>query len=86
MQMVDVHLPTSDGRELVLSRYTQPGPEHRMLLNVLKLRSPEQPRQSITARQVLRRNPAPLWWGPAGAALTKSTLRVLRTRELRKIG
>ena len=24
MQMVDVHLPTTDGRELVLSRYTSP--------------------------------------------------------------
>src|SRR6478752_7506120 len=24
MQMVDVHVPTTDGRELVLSRYTQP--------------------------------------------------------------
>ena len=24
LQMVDVHIPTTDGRELVLSRYTQP--------------------------------------------------------------
>ena len=32
MQMVDVRMPTTDGRELVLSRYTQPEPEHRMLL------------------------------------------------------
>ena len=31
MQMVDVHLPTTDGRELTLSRYTQPAAEHRML-------------------------------------------------------
>jgi hypothetical protein len=57
MQMVDVHLPTSDGRELVLSRYTQPEPEHRMLLNVLKLRLPEQPPPKITARQVQQRHP-----------------------------
>ena len=35
MQMVDVHLPTTDGRELVLSRYTQPEPEHRMLAGPL---------------------------------------------------
>ena len=33
MQMVDVHVPTTDGRELVLSRYTQPEAEHRMLLD-----------------------------------------------------
>jgi hypothetical protein len=30
MQMVDVHIPTTDGRELLLPRYTQPEPEHRM--------------------------------------------------------
>ena len=30
MQMVDVHLPTTDGRELTLSRYTQPEAEHRV--------------------------------------------------------
>jgi hypothetical protein len=51
MQMVDVHLPTTDGREFVLSRYTQPEPEHRMLLDMLKLRLPEQPPPKITAPQ-----------------------------------
>ena len=35
MQMVDVHVPTTDGRELVLSRYTQPEADHRMLLDLL---------------------------------------------------
>ena len=24
MQMIDVHLPTTDGRELLLTRYTEP--------------------------------------------------------------
>lgn len=52
MQMVDVHLPTTDGRELVLSRYTQPEPEHRMLTDGLRLRLPEQPPPRITARQI----------------------------------
>jgi len=56
MQMVDVHLPTTDGRELVLSRYTQPEPAHRMLLQHLQLRLPEQPPPKITALQV--RHPA----------------------------
>jgi hypothetical protein len=43
MQMVDVQLPTTDGRELTLSRYTQPEPEHRMLLDQLRLSLPSQP-------------------------------------------
>jgi hypothetical protein len=35
--MIDVHLPTTDGRELVLTRYTEPEPELNLLLNKLKL-------------------------------------------------
>ena len=54
MQMVDVHVPTADGRELVLSRYTQPEPEHRMLLDLLRLNLPEQPPPKITAKQIHR--------------------------------
>ena len=51
LQMVDVHLPTTDGRELTLSRYTQPEAEHRMLLDQLRLRLPGQPPPKITAAQ-----------------------------------
>lgn len=51
IQMVDVHLPTTDGRHLVLSRYTQPEPEHRMLLDLLRLQLPAQPPPKITAKQ-----------------------------------
>ena len=50
--MVDVHLPTTDGRELTLSRYTQPEPEHKMLLDQLRLTLPSQPPPKITATQV----------------------------------
>jgi hypothetical protein len=50
MQMVDVHVPTNDGRELILTRYTQPEPEHRVLLDLLKLRLPAQPPPKITAK------------------------------------
>jgi transposase len=49
MQMVDVKLPTTDGRELTLSRYTQPEAEHRMLLEQLRLELPRQPPPKITA-------------------------------------
>lgn len=51
MQMVDVHLPTADGRELTLSRCTQPEAEQRMLLDPLRLHLPGQPPPKITAAQ-----------------------------------
>jgi transposase len=57
MQMVDVKLPTTDGRELTLSRFTQPEPEHRMLLDLLRLELPAQPPPRITAKQVSQRTP-----------------------------
>ena len=57
MQMVDVHIPTTDGRELLLSRYTQPEAEHRMLLQQLRLRLPEQPPPKIAAMQVRQHAP-----------------------------
>ena len=55
MQMVDVTLPTTDGRELTLSRYTQPEPEHRMLLDQLRLSLPSQPPPRITAAHAHQR-------------------------------
>ena len=51
VQMIDVHIPTSDGRELLLSRYTQPEPELMLLLDRLKLELPQQPPPKITAAQ-----------------------------------
>ncbi len=49
VQMIDVHLPTTDGRELVLTRYTEPEPELSLLLKKLKLELPAQPPPKITA-------------------------------------
>ena len=49
VQMIDVHLPTTDGRELVLTRYTQPQPELQLLINQLKFQLPPQPPPRITA-------------------------------------
>jgi hypothetical protein len=49
MQMVDVHLPTTDGRHLVLSRYTQPDRDQTLLLQRLQLSLPEQPPPKISA-------------------------------------
>jgi Transposase DDE domain len=48
MQMIDVHVPTTDGRELLLTRYTQPEPELHLLLDKLKLELPAQPPPKIT--------------------------------------
>ena len=52
MQMIDVHVPTNDGRQLILSRYTQPEAEQNLLLEKLKLKLPEQPPPKITAAHV----------------------------------
>src|SRR5690348_7814089 len=52
MQMIDVHLPTTDGRELLLTRYTEPEPELSLLLTKLKLDLPAQPPPKITAAPV----------------------------------
>jgi Transposase DDE domain len=49
VQMIDLHVPTTDGRELVLTRHTEPEPELRLLLDALKLTLPAQPQPRITA-------------------------------------
>ena len=49
VQMIDVHLPTTDGREIVLTRFTEPEPDLRLLLDRLKLQLPAQPPPKITA-------------------------------------
>jgi len=54
MQLIDVHIPTTDGRELSLTRYTQPEPEIKLLLEKLKLTLPAQAPPKITAEEVAR--------------------------------
>ena len=48
VQMVDVHLPTTDGRTVILSRHTQPEKDLQVLLAQLKLVLPAQPPPKIT--------------------------------------
>lgn len=43
IQMLDVTFPTTDGRRLVMPRYTQPTPEQKLLLHQLRLNLPDQP-------------------------------------------
>ena len=52
VQMIDVHLPTTDGREILLTRYTHPEPELQLLIDRLKLRLPPQPPPRITTAAV----------------------------------
>jgi hypothetical protein len=59
VQMLDVHLPTTDGREIVLTRYTQPEKDLLLLLGQLKMTLPEQAPPKIYSHQ-LPQNPAPL--------------------------
>ncbi len=42
IQMLDVHFPTSDGRQLIFRRYTQPNTDQKILLHQLNLTLPEQ--------------------------------------------
>src|SRR6202051_377441 len=50
IQMLDVHFPTTDGRTLILSRYTHPEPDHKLLLEQLNLTLPAQPPPRISSR------------------------------------
>jgi transposase len=51
IQMIDVHIPTTDGRELRMSRYTRPEKQQQLLLAQLKLTLPDQPPPEISAPQ-----------------------------------
>lgn len=52
MQLLDVRVPTTDGRVLILPRYTQPDADQKLLLSQLKLRLPEQPPPRIQSQPV----------------------------------
>jgi transposase len=49
IQMLDVHFPTTDGRTLILSRYTELNADQKILVKQLKLDLPDQPPPRITA-------------------------------------
>ncbi len=57
VQMIDVYVPTTDGRELSLTRYTQPEPEMKLLLDKLKLSLPAQAPPKITATELAQATP-----------------------------
>jgi hypothetical protein len=52
IQMVDVHLPTTDGRTVILSRYTEPDLDQAILFQRLKITLPDQPPPRVAAENV----------------------------------
>ncbi len=58
IQMLDVHFPTTDGRSLILSRYTELTADQKILVRQLKLDLPLQPPPRITAPKKIARLPA----------------------------
>ena len=52
VQMIDVHLPTTDGRAILLTRYTQPEPELKLLIDRLAYTLPQQPLPKISTAEV----------------------------------
>jgi len=57
VHMIDLHIPTTDGRELLLTRYTEPEPELALLLDKLKFVLPAQPEPKISAAQTAPPSP-----------------------------
>lgn len=56
MQMLDVHFPTTDGRELIFCRYTQPEKDHKMILAQLGWELPPQSPPRISQKGELLPN------------------------------
>ena len=54
MQMLDVHFSTTDGRELVFCRYTQPERDRKMLMAQLGWELPPQSPPRITQKGQLQ--------------------------------
>ena len=57
VQMLDVRIPTTDGRKVALTRYTHPERELHLLLHKLKLELPTQPPPKISAEPERSTNP-----------------------------
>lgn len=52
IQMLEVHLPTTDGRTLIMPRHTEPEAEQKMILQKLNLQLPPQPPPRIRSGQI----------------------------------
>jgi len=57
IQMLDVHFPTTEGRTLIMSRYTEPDVDQKLLLQRLGLALPPQPPPRIAAPDPATQHP-----------------------------
>ena len=55
IMMIDIRIPTADGRMLEMRRYSQPEPEHHIILDKLRMVLPKQPPPKIYSRQLTDR-------------------------------
>jgi hypothetical protein len=53
IQMLDVVIPTTDGRSLEMRRYTQPERDQKLLLDKMKMRLPKQPPPRIRTQRLV---------------------------------
>ena len=53
IQLVDVHIPTTDARELIMPRYTEPETQQEMILEKLNLKLPKQPPPRIRSGEAI---------------------------------
>jgi transposase len=51
MQLLDVHFPTTDGRELIFTRHTEPENDQQLVLTQLGWSLPPQPPPRLTAKE-----------------------------------
>ena len=88
IQMVDVHLPTADGRHLILPRHTRPNKEHELLLPPARHDPADTARAAhlcLTARRApfIRRSVVPTF---ERSIEENQLVSILVTPELRKSG
>jgi hypothetical protein len=85
--MLDLCFPTTDGRWLIMPRYTQPTPEQQILLHTLKLNLPAQPRPgSRSALKISLPKSSACRADLFDASAEKQGLSPLTTPEVRKLG
>jgi len=54
IQMVVVHLPTRDGGEIIMPRYTKPKAEHELVLKMVGIELPKQPTPYLIEREIAK--------------------------------
>ena len=57
--MLDVHFPATDGRTLIMTRYTEPNVDQKLLLQPLGLALPPQPPPRIAGSGPAMQLPSP---------------------------